>query len=33
VAISHDTRFVAQAFDRVIRLAAGRIDADGPLTP
>jgi energy-coupling factor transport system ATP-binding protein len=33
VAISHDARFVARAFDRVIRLDAGRIVADGPRTP
>lgn len=30
VAISHDTRFVAACFDRVIRLDAGRVVADGP---
>lgn len=30
VAVSHDTRFVAGCFDRVIRLDAGRVVADGP---
>jgi energy-coupling factor transporter ATP-binding protein EcfA2 len=29
VTISHDARFVAETFDRVIRLEAGRIVADG----
>jgi energy-coupling factor transport system ATP-binding protein len=30
VAISHDARFVAGSFERVIRLEAGRVAADGP---
>jgi len=30
VAISHDARFVAATFGRVIRLEAGRVIADGP---
>jgi energy-coupling factor transporter ATP-binding protein EcfA2 len=30
VAISHDRPFVAAAFDRVVRLDAGRVVADGP---
>lgn len=30
VAISHDARFVADAFERVVRLEAGRVVADGP---
>ena len=30
VVISHDVRFVARAFDRAIRLADGRVVADGP---
>ena len=30
VVISHDMRFVARAFDRVIQLADGRVVADGP---
>jgi energy-coupling factor transporter ATP-binding protein EcfA2 len=30
VAISHDARFVASSFDRVVRLEAGRVVADGP---
>ncbi len=32
VAISHDTRFVAGSFERVIRLEAGRVISDGPTT-
>jgi energy-coupling factor transport system ATP-binding protein len=30
VAISHDARFVAGSFERVVRLDAGRVVADGP---
>jgi energy-coupling factor transporter ATP-binding protein EcfA2 len=30
VAISHDARFVAESFERVIRLDAGRVVADRP---
>lgn len=30
VAVSHDTRFVARCCERVIRLDAGRVVADGP---
>lgn len=30
VAISHDMRFVAETFDRVVAMAAGRIVLDGP---
>jgi energy-coupling factor transport system ATP-binding protein len=29
IAISHDMRFVAEAFDRVVVMRAGRITADG----
>jgi energy-coupling factor transport system ATP-binding protein len=29
VAISHDMRFVAEAFDRIVVLRAGRVIADG----
>jgi energy-coupling factor transport system ATP-binding protein len=30
VAISHDARFIADAFERVVHLEAGRVVADGP---
>ena len=30
VAISHDQRFIAGSFERVVRLEAGRVVADGP---
>jgi energy-coupling factor transport system ATP-binding protein len=30
VAVSHDARFVASSFERVVRLDAGRVVADGP---
>lgn len=30
VAISHDARFIAASFERVVRLDAGRVVADGP---
>jgi energy-coupling factor transport system ATP-binding protein len=33
VAISHDARFVATSFQRVVRLDAGRVVADGPASP
>ena len=33
VAISHDARFVADAFERVIRLDRGRVIEDGPAAP
>lgn len=33
VAISHDARFVAGSFERVVRLEAGRVVADGPPKP
>ncbi len=33
VAISHDARFVAASFERVVRLDAGRVVADGPASP
>lgn len=31
--ISHDARFVATSFQRVVRLDAGRVVADGPASP
>jgi energy-coupling factor transport system ATP-binding protein len=32
VAISHDARFIAGSFGRVVRLEAGRVLSDGPAT-